>query len=223
MKKILLIDDDEKLGKLLAEYLRNFDFEIVTALNATSGIAKARGQNPDLILLDIMLPGKSGLEILKDLRQISAIPILMLTARGDVADKVLGLENGADDYLAKPFEPRELAARIQSLLRRSSQQFKTLRAGELEIKTDERRVLLAGAEIPTTAFEFILLKTLAQSPGKVFSRDELIAAMHGEEFSLLNRSLDVIVKRLRDKIKDDAKKPRFIKTIRGVGYVFVAR
>jgi DNA-binding response OmpR family regulator len=223
MKKILLIDDDEKLGKLLAEYLRNFNFEIITAQSSSSGLGKVRGQNPELILLDIMLPGKSGLELLKDIRQVSSVPILMLTARGDVADKVLGLENGADDYLAKPFEPRELAARIQSLLRRSVQQFKSVRAGELEIKTEERRVFLAGAEIETTAFEFILLKTLAQSPGKVFSRDELVAAMHGEEFSVLNRSLDVIIKRLRDKVGDDAKNPRFIKTVRGMGYAFVAR
>lgn len=222
MKKILLIDDDEKLGKLLGDYLKSFNFEIVTAGNASSGLGKLRGQNPDLILLDIMLPGKSGLDLLKDIRQVSAVPVLMLTARGDVADKVLGLENGADDYLPKPFEPRELAARIQSLLRRSGQQFRALRAGELEIKPDEHRVLLAGTEIETTAFEFILLKTLAQSPGKVFSRDELVAATHGEEFSVLNRSLDVIINRLREKLGDDARNPRYIKTVRGTGYVFVA-
>lgn len=223
MRKILLIDDDDKLAKLLAEYLRNFKYEIIPARDAKAGLAKLRGAQPDLILLDVMLPGKSGLELLKDIRAISAVPVLMLTARGDVADKVLGLENGADDYLAKPFEPRELAARIASLLRRSAPQLKTLRAGELEIRTEERRVFIAGKEIETTAYEFTLLTTLAGVPGKVFSRDELIAAMRGEEFATLNRSLDVIVKRLRDKLGDDAKTPRFIRTIRGTGYAFIAR
>lgn len=223
MRKILLIDDDEKLGKLLAGYLKSFDFEIIAAHTAAAGLAKTRNQNPDLILLDVMLPDKSGLELLRDIRQVGPVPVLMLTARGDVADKVLGLENGADDYLAKPFEPRELAARIQSLLRRSAGQFKSMRTGAIEIRPDEHRVLVAGKEIETTAFEFVLLKTLAESPGKVFSRSELIAAMRGEEFSTLNRSLDVIVKRLRDKIGDDAKNPRFIRTVRGTGYVFIAR
>lgn len=223
MRKILLIDDDDKLAKLLADYLRNFKYDIISARDGSAGLAKLRGGSPDLILLDIMLPGKSGLELLKDIRAISPVPVLMLTARGDTADKVLGLENGADDYLAKPFEPRELAARMTSLLRRSTPQLRTLRTGELEIRTEERRVLVAGREIETTAYEFTLLTTLAGMPGKVFSRDELIAAMRGEEFSTLNRSLDVIVKRLRDKLGDDAKTPRFIKTVRGTGYAFVAR
>lgn len=223
MRRILLIDDDDKLAKLLADYLRNFKYDIIPARDAKAGLAKLRGGVPDVILLDIMLPGKSGLDLLKDIRAISAVPVLMLTARGDVADKVLGLENGADDYLAKPFEPRELAARIASLLRRSAPQLKTLRAGDLEIRTEERRILVAGKDIETTAHEFTLLTTLAGVPGKVFTRDDLIAAMHGEEFATLNRSLDVIVNRLREKLGDDAKKPRFIKTVRGTGYAFIAR
>jgi DNA-binding response OmpR family regulator len=222
--RILIIDDDADLNALLKEYLGRFGHQLSSAVTAAQGISALRRELPDLIILDIMLPDKDGLSLCRDIREEFSVPIVMLTARGEVADRVLGLELGADDYLAKPFEPRELVARIQSVIRRSNGNVSrddALESDGLRLQKETRRVDLDGSLVELTTMEFELLCTLMESHGRVLSRNLLIERLRGIDADVYDRSVDMLVSRLREKLNDNAQSPRFIKTIRLTGYQFV--
>src|SRR5210317_1050809 len=220
---ILIIDDDEKLNRLLTDFLSEFGFKILTAIHPEDGLKKLNQKPPDLVILDVMLPGMDGFEVCKTIRQHSLVPIIMLTARGELMDKVVGLELGADDYLPKPFEPRELVARIHSVLRRSKKIDKTRPQffDRLEIDFSRHIVKVDGDVADLTTNEFAALALLAGNPGKVFNRDEILQELRGIDCHAFNRSVDITMSRLRQKLKDDPKNPAFIKTVWGTGYVFI--
>ena len=220
--KILIIEDDEKLVELLTDFLTNFAFQISAALHPQEGLDILEKGSFDLVILDVMLPDMDGFEVCKQIRKDSLIPIIMLTARGDVMDKIVGLEIGADDYLAKPFEPRELVARIQSVLRRSNNESKSgiRQFGDLSINLNNHEVKLKGNIIPLTSTEFQLLQLFIQHPDEVLSRDLIMESVQGIEWESYNRSVDVLVSRLRQKLGDDPKHPTYLKTIWGTGYLF---
>ncbi len=221
---ILMIEDDESLSAMVAEYLAAMDLRVTSAPDATRGMALLRRQEFDALVLDIMLPDLDGFEVCRQVRAASDIPILMLTARGDEMDRIVGLELGADDYLPKPFNPRELLARLRAILRRRTpaplQRLPALRFGRLEIDRDARAVRLDGEEKSLTSYQFDLLLALAQSAGRVMSRDALVEHLRDQTFDVFDRSIDVHISRLRAAIEDDPKKPRRVLTIRGAGYVF---
>jgi len=220
---ILIIDDDRKLNKLLAGFLGDFGFKTLSATHPNDGLKKLKHSAPDLVILDVMLPGMDGFEVCKTIRQTSAVPIIMLTARGELMDKVVGLELGADDYLPKPFEPRELVARIHSVLRRANKIDRTRPQtfGELEIDFTKHTVKLEAENVELTTNEFAALALLTRNPGKVFDRDEILQELRGIDCDAFNRSVDITMSRLRQKLKDDPKTPKFIKTVWGAGYVFI--
>jgi DNA-binding response OmpR family regulator len=222
---ILMVDDDVDLNALVTEYLARFGHRLVTATTAARGLAELRREQPDLIILDIMLPDTDGLTLCREIRGEFDVPIIMLTARGEVADRVLGLELGADDYLSKPFEPRELVARIQSVIRRSVSRGspKALVSDGLRLEKETRRVRLDGSDIDLTTMEFELLRVLMESHGRVLSRNRLIERLRGINADVYDRSIDMLVSRLRDKLGDDSHAPRFIKTVRLTGYQFVGQ
>ena len=222
---ILMVDDDVDLNALVTEYLARFGHRLVTATTAARGMAELRRERPDLVILDIMLPDTDGLTLCREIRSEFDIPIIMLTARGEVADRVLGLELGADDYLSKPFEPRELVARIQSVIRRSAgrRSAEALLSDGLRLEKETRRVSLDGSDIDLTTMEFELLKVLMESHGRVLSRNRLIERLRGIDADVYDRSVDMLVSRLRDKLGDDSHAPRFIKTVRLTGYQFVGK
>ena len=220
----LLIDDDQKLGELLSEYLERFDIGLTTAENGEAGLDKIHQSDPDCVLLDVMLPGRDGFEICREVRKTSNVPVIMLTARGEVADRVVGLEIGADDYLPKPFEPRELAARIQALLRRrtaTSIRGELLQCGDLEVDASRRMAFRKGEDLRLTGLEFDALMAFVRHVGVILSRDRLMDLLKGGEWEPLNRSLDVLVSRLRQKLGDDPQQPHYLKTVRGAGYLFL--
>jgi DNA-binding response OmpR family regulator len=220
--RILLIEDDSRLAEMVATYLGGAGFEVTVAATARAGIAlEARGTF-DAVVLDLMLPDMDGLEVCRKIRERAPTPILMLTARGEPVDRVVGLEMGADDYLAKPFEPRELAARLKAILRRTKAlpHADTLRFGRLEIDVGARQVRLAGEVCPLTSHQFELLLALARHPGRVMSRDALMDQVRNERLDAFDRSIDVHISRIRAAIEDDAARPRRVITVRGVGYVF---
>ena len=221
---ILLVDDDEKLTALLEEYLGGFGWDVRAASNAEEGLRQLATLSPDLVVLDVMLPGMDGFAVCRKVRETSRIPIIMLTARGDVTDRVVGLEMGADDYLPKPFEPRELVARIQAVLRRDERlpPRQPLRLGALEIDAERFEVTLEGQHVELTSAEFALLGALTRRRGRVLSRDAIMRETHGVDWEAYDRSVDVLVSRLRQKLGDDPRRPRFIRTVRGTGYVFIA-
>ncbi len=223
--KILVIDDDRKLTRLLGEYLARFEWQVLAAHHPDEGLRLLRQQNPDAVVLDVMLPDRDGFETCRMLRSESNVPILMLTARGEVHDRILGLTLGADDYLPKPFEPRELAARLQALLRRRSTPAgeNILRFGPLQIDNHARCVRLEDQEIPLTTAEFDMLWVLAQKPGMVQDRDRLFDRLAGGEPDIDSRSIDVLVSRLRQKLRDDPREPHWIRTVRGIGYLFLGK
>ena len=220
---ILIIDDDVDLNALLTEYLQGFGHSLRSATTAAAGREQLRRELPDLLLLDVMLPDTNGLELCREFRAEYDLPVIMLTARGETADKVMGLELGADDYVHKPFEPRELVARIQSVIRRSKETSSkdTLVCDGLRLETETQRVELDGSGIELTTTEFELLKGLMQSRGRVLSRDHLIERLRGFDADVYDRSVDMLVSRLREKLGDNPKKPRFIRTVRLSGYQFV--
>jgi DNA-binding response OmpR family regulator len=222
-KTILIIDDDEKLNRLLKDYLGNQGYLVLCTTHPDDGLKKLKAQSPHLVILDIMLPDMNGFEVCKVIRRTSTVPILMLTARGEVTDKVVGLELGADDYLAKPFEPRELVARIQSILRRTQQALINAkrRFGPLVIEFQKRIATLENEPLDLTTTEFQVLSLLVENPGAVLTRDQIMDALRGIECEAFNRSIDIIMSRLRQKLKDDPKSPDFIKTVWGTGYVFI--
>lgn len=223
---ILIIDDDEKLNERLCRYLGKFGFKAVSAAQPEEGLEMIEAENPDLLILDVMMPRIDGFELLKKLRESRDLPVIMLTARGDVSDRVAGLEMGADDYLPKPFEPRELVARIRNILRRrgpgrSSSSKPIRRFGPLRIDYRRHSVTLEGERVDLTHLEFKILAELAGNPGMVLDRDSLMERTRGVEWEAMDRSLDVLVSRLRQKLGDDPKDPRFIKTVWGAGYMFI--
>ena len=218
MKNILLIDDDERLGPPLAKYLERYDLHLECATHPADGLSTLASENIDLVILDVMLPDQDGFEVCRTIRRTSNIPIVMLTARGDVTDRVVGLELGADDYLAKPFEPRELVARIQNIFRRlkGSESRSGLDFGDLVIDRDNQEVRVTGELVSLTSREFHLLMFLAESPGKSFTRDEILNELRGTDAELFSRSVDILVSRLRQKLKPT----EHIKTVWGSGYSF---
>ena len=219
MSNLLLIDDDEKLGTLLAEYFSRFDLQLRHATHPHAGLTMLQTEKIELLILDIMLPELDGFEVLRELRKTSAIPVIMLTARGDVMDRIVGLELGADDYLPKPFEPRELVARIQNILKRTQAVVgkNNLNWNKLKINTDRQTVTLEGEELHLTSREYLLLRLLAGDPGKVFSRDEILNHLLGIDADVYSRAVDILISRLRSKLKPlDC-----IRTRWGYGYMFI--
>lgn len=219
MSNLLLIDDDEKLASLLEEYFSRFDLQLSHAADPHTGLNKLLNERIELLILDIMLPDMDGFEVLRKLRKISTIPVIMLTARGDVMDRIVGLELGADDYLPKPFEPRELVARIQNILKRSqsSPDEKNLIWKELEINPEQQTVRLEGETLNLTTREYLLLLLLASEPGKVFNRDEILNHLRGIDADIYSRAVDILISRLRSKLKPlDC-----IRTRWGYGYMFI--
>ena len=221
--KILIIDDDEKLNRLLTNYLSKMGFTVLTSTLPSAGLEKLEEETPDLVILDVMLPEMDGFEVCRTIRQFSSVPVVMLTARGEVMDRVVGLEIGADDYLPKPFEPRELVARIQAILRRiqtkSKSGIKTI--GALCIDSHKYEVRVDDKLVHLTLNEFECLVLLVKNKGKVLNRDQIIEELRGIEWDAFNRSVDITMSRLRQKLGDDPKNPRFIKTIWGTGYLFI--
>lgn len=224
-KTILVIDDDKKLNQLLKDFLGDFGFQTLTATHPAEGLTKLRQKSPDLVILDVMLPEMNGFEVCKRIRQTHSVPVIMLTARGEPMDKIVGLEIGADDYVAKPFEPRELVARIQAVLRRSQKinDTRPRKLGRLEIDFPRRIVCLDGKPVDLTTNEFTTLALLAGNPGKVFDRDQILQELRGIDSDAFNRTVDITISRLRQKLKDDPQKPSFIKTVWGAGYVFIGK
>ena len=220
---ILIIEDEPKITKLARDYLEQGGFRVLVAAQGNTGLAMARRDHPDLIVLDLMLPGMDGLDVCRNLRRESDVPIIMLTARSDEADRLIGLELGADDYITKPFSPRELVARVRALLRRAKgtvYQPGVLSAGDLTIEIDSHRVTRGEEIINLTRFEFNLLQVLAQHPGQIYSRAQLLEKLHGVTFDGYDRSVDAHIKNLRRKIEIDPSEPRYILTVYGVGYRF---
>jgi two-component system OmpR family response regulator len=223
----LLVEDDARLAALTSEYLGNHGVKVVVAGDGRRALDESLRVRFDVVLLDLMLPGVSGLEVCRELRQRSDVPILILTARGEEADRVLGLEWGADDYLTKPFSSRELLARVQAQVRRARGQAgpssRVVQVGELVLDPGSLRATLAGRELPLTAYEFQLLRALAERAGQVLSRERLLELVQGSAEEAFDRSVDVHVSRLRAKLGDDPKRPRWLKTVRGIGYQLAAR
>jgi DNA-binding response OmpR family regulator len=221
---ILIIDDDEKLSLLLKDFFKDFGFITLTATHPENGLKIIKQKSPDILILDIMLPGMNGFEVCKAIRKFSSIPIIMLTAKGELMDRVVGLELGADDYLSKPFEPRELVARIQSVLRRIHpvEKNQVRKFGSMTIDFNKHTVEIDRKSIEMTTNEFSVLCFLARNPNKVLNRDQILDEMSGIECDAFNRSVDITMSRLRQKLNDDPKNPSFIKTVWGTGYMFVA-
>jgi len=221
-ERILMIDDDSRLAGMVSDYLGGAGFLVTVAGSGREGEALLKRQTFDALILDLMLPDVDGLDLCRRLRASTDVPILMLTARGEPMDRVVGLEIGADDYLAKPFEPRELQARLRAILRRKTApaMAEILRFGRLEIDKGARVVRVDGEERTVTSYQFALLLALAERAGRVLSRDTLMDLLKGEKLEAFDRSVDVHISRIRAAIEDDPKKPRRILTVRGAGYVF---
>jgi DNA-binding response OmpR family regulator len=222
-KKILVIDDEPKIVEICRDYLKAAGFEVASAEDGPRGLAAARHEQPDLIVLDLMLPGMDGLDLCRQLRKESNVPVIMLTARVDEVDKLVGLELGADDYITKPFSPRELVARVRTVLRRTSgdHSMDVLRVGELTLDRGRYILVLSGREEALTPTEFEILYTLASQPGRIFTRSQLLNAVHGVAFESYERAIDSHIRNLRRKLEVSEEEPRYIITVYGVGYKFV--
>ncbi len=221
MRTLLVVDDDARLRELLAEYLGGRGYEVLTAENGETCLEVIATRSVDLIVLDVMMPGKDGFEVVRELRKNKSTPVIMLTARGDETDRIVGLEIGADDYLPKPFNPRELLARIQAVLRRMegpSEPNLPLSAGPITVDPDRRLALFRGQPVDLTTTEFEILRTLVANAGRVIPREKLMELARGEDFAAFERSVDVHVSHIRRKLGDDSKNPVYVKTVRGVGY-----
>jgi len=227
--RLLLIDDDARLSAMVADYLRNSGYEVTIAGSLAEGREQLAAAGHDALVLDLMLPDGDGLDLCRELRanpRTRQLPLLMLTARGEPMDRIVGLEMGADDYLPKPFEPRELLARVKALLRRASPTpagDEVLRFGRLEIDLGERAARLDGKVCDLTSHQFDLLVVMAQSPGRVLSRDQIMDLLKGHPMEAFDRSIDVHISRIRAVIEDDPKNPRRVLTVRGAGYVFAKK
>jgi len=222
-EKILVVDDERNIVELLKYNLEKEGYEVLSAYDGFEAVNIAKQDRPDLIILDIMLPGQGGLEVCRILRKETKIPIIMATAKGEEIDKILGLELGADDYVTKPFSPRELVARVKAVLRRTSSKTEEkdeLAFEDLTINLVKHEIRLKGEEVDLKPKEFDLLKLLATNPGKVFTRDFLLEQLWGYDYLGDTRTVDVHMRRLRQKIEEDAANPRFLKTVHGIGYKF---
>ena len=228
MKKIMIVEDDRDIIELVRYNLEKENFRVQSVEDGVSGLTQIRKTRPDMVILDLMLPRLSGLEICRELRQdvsLPRIPIIMLTARGDESDRVAGLEMGADDYVPKPFSPRELVARVRALFRRGDAaepetEGAPVEVGDLVIDPSRFQVLKAGKALTLSTLEFKLLHFLASHPNRVYSRDRLLDAIWGSERFVIPRSIDVYIRRLREKIESDSQQPAYLKTVRGAGYLF---
>lgn len=221
--RAILIDDDERLNGLLTAYLQRFGVSVRSFCHPEKGFRAVNEDSPDIVILDVMLPDIDGFTLCRRIREFSRVPILMLTARDDVTDRVVGLDLGADDYLAKPFEPRELLARIQAVLRRSQppEPGEKIRVGALDINWAKRSAAIDGRELALTSAEFELLALFVHNRGRILSRNRIMDQTRGVDWDAFDRSVDVHISRLRQKLGDDPKHPMFIRTVRGSGYLFV--
>ncbi|MBL8094074.1 MAG: response regulator transcription factor [Anaerolineales bacterium] len=221
MKRILVVDDELKIAQIARDYLEHAGFKVALAGDGPTALAAWGSEKPDLVVLDLGLPGLDGLDVAREIRRAGNTPIIMLTARGEESDRLVGLELGADDYIVKPFSPKELVARVRAVLRRVEQPTTTkgvLRAGDLELDPDRLRVTRAGYVIDLTATEFQLLAALAAQPGRVFTRAQLLDAVQGVAFESYERAIDSHIKNIRRKLEPDPRQPRYVLTIYGVGY-----
>jgi two-component system alkaline phosphatase synthesis response regulator PhoP len=222
MPTILIVDDEPKIVTLARDYLERAGFAVTSAGDGQTALATFRAQPPDLIVLDLGLPGRDGLDVTRAVRRDSDVPIIMLTARGEESDKLVGLELGADDYMVKPFSPKELVARVRAVLRRAEGRAgpaaDMLHAGDLTLDVPRLRLTVGGRTVELTATEFQLLATLARQPGRIFTRAQLLDAVHGVAFESYERAIDTHIKNLRRKIEADPRQPRYIQTVYGVGY-----
>ena len=228
--KVLVVDDELKMVKLVRTYLENAGFQVVVAYDGQEALTIFRHEHPDLVVLDLMLPRIDGLEVARSIRRSSDAPIIMLTARAEETDRLIGLQLGADDYVVKPFSPRELVARVQAVLRRVTRpqsseaaiaRPQVISIGDLELDLGRREARLAHRPIELTTAQFDLLTVLAQRPGQVFTRLQLLDAVQGDAFEGYERTIDVHIKNLRRALGDDPRTPRYISTVRGVGYKFI--
>jgi DNA-binding response OmpR family regulator len=220
---ILVVDDEPQIVKVLRGYLENAGFRVLTAADGPQALAQHKREKPDLVLLDLNLPGADGIEVASHLRSTTNVPIIMVTARVEETDRLVGLEVGADDYITKPFSPREVVARVRAVLRRASVQpamAAIIRAADIEIDTTRHQVTRGGETLDLTPTEFALLATLAQEPGRTFTRLQLLEAAQGETFEGYERTVDAHIKNLRAKLERNPKQPEYVLTIFGVGYKF---
>jgi len=223
MKTILVVDDEARIVALTRDYLESAGYRVLTAGDGATALARARAEKPDLIVLDLGLPKLDGLDVTRQLRRDSTVPIIMLTARGEESDKLVGLELGADDYVVKPFSPKELVARIRAVLRRSEaapQPADLIRVLDVTLDVPRLRATRAGAPLDLTPTEFQLLATLAAQPGRVFTRAQLLDAVRGVAFESYERAIDAHIKNIRRKLEPDPRQPRYVLTVYGVGYKF---
>ena len=228
--RVLLIDDDEKLRKLVKEYLEENRFRVLALADGSEVLKTIRTESPDIVILDIMLPGKDGLEVLKEIRKEYTVPVIMLTAKGDDTDRIVGLELGADDYLPKPFNPRELLARMKAVLRRVAPEGRGefgkdeelfIKAGGLTLNRAKQTLLIEDREIELSSTEYKILEVMMRHPNTVLSRDQLLNLARGRDFMAFDRSIDVHISKLRAKLETDSRSPKRIKTVWGSGYMFV--
>ena len=224
MQRILVVEDEMQIARTLRDYLEVAGFEVTVVGDGSAALASARGSRPDLVVLDLGLPGMDGLDVARELRRTSTTPIVMLTARGEESDRIVGLELGADDYLVKPFSPKELVARVRAVLRRTigtTAGAEVLRAGGVEVDLPKMRARVDGRAVELTPTEFQLLTTFVREPGRVFTRGQLLDALHGVTIDSYERAIDAHVKNLRRKIEPEVGRPRYVLTVHGVGYRFV--
>jgi two-component system alkaline phosphatase synthesis response regulator PhoP len=227
MKTVLVVEDEPRIAQIVHDYLQHAGFDVVMATDGASALALARGRPPDLVVLDLGLPGMDGLEVTKHLRRDTQVPLIMLTARVEESDRLLGLELGADDYITKPFSPRELVARVRAVLRRAdpggsagNHAGGVFRRGDLVIDSDKMTVMRGGTVIDLTPTEFQLASALARRPGRIFTRAQLLDAVRGTEVESFERAIDAHVKNIRRKLEPDSRRPRYILTVYGLGYKF---
>ncbi|HEV8371642.1 MAG TPA: response regulator transcription factor [Actinomycetota bacterium] len=224
MKRILVVEDESRIARLVRDYLEHAGFEVLVAGDGEVALASARRSRPDLVVLDLGLPGRDGLDVARTLRQTSTVPIVMLTARGEEIDRVVGLELGADDYVVKPFSPKELVARVRAVLRRTDAAraggSEVLRVADVEVDVPRMRVSVGGRPVELTSTEFQLLAVLVREPGRVFTRGQLLDAVHGVAFDSYERAVDAHVKNIRRKLEPTPGRPRYLLTVHGVGYRF---
>jgi DNA-binding response OmpR family regulator len=221
MRTILVVEDEPRIASLVRDYLVQGGFDAILAHDGETGLREARVRKPDLVILDLGLPERDGIDVIRELRKTSNVPVVILTARGEEADRILGLELGTDDYVVKPFSPRELVARVRAVLRRTDGRGadeELVRAAGIEVDLRRLRATVDGKPVELTAMELQLLATLAREPGRVFTRAQLLDALHGVAFESFERAIDAHIKNIRKKIEPQPAHPRFIQTVYGVGY-----